>query len=440
LISTLLLKSKNYKEGASMKAKNCRIHKFILAIIVFSFTLLSFESFAEDWPQWRGLERNGISGESNLLKSWPEDGPDLLWSKEGLGDGFSSISVSKGRIYITGVVDGEEMMTAMDLKGNVQWQTIYGDYWEDSYSDARSTPTVDGDQIFVISGMGKLVCIDLSSGKIKWSVDTVEKFDGDYHDWGIAESPLIVDNMVICSPGADEASVVAYDKNSGKFIWQTTSLSQQANYCSPILITRGDKKIIATQLAESFVGINAADGSVLWQDDYEDYQEDARDINIITPVYDDGYIYITSGYDDGGAMFELSADGSKITRKWVDKTLDVHVGGVVKVGDYIYGANWENNRMGNWVCLDWKTGKVMWEEEWNNKGSIISADGMLYCYEEKKGNLALVKANPDKFEMISSFKIPLGKGPHWGHPAISDGRLYVRHGEALMVYDIGSKK
>jgi outer membrane protein assembly factor BamB len=113
---------------------------------------------------------------------------------------------------------------------------------------------------------------------------------------------------------------------------------------------------------------------------------------------------------------------------------------VVKVGDYIYGANWENNRMGNWVCLDWKTGKVMWEEEWNNKGSIISADGMLYCYEEKKGNLALVKANPDKVEMISSFKIPLGKGPHWGHPAISDGRLYVRHGEALMVYDIGSKK
>jgi outer membrane protein assembly factor BamB len=422
-----------------MKLQKYGIHKIFLTIAALSLTLFNYQSFADDWPQWRGHARDGISKENNLLESWPENGPKLLWSKEELGSGFASMSISNGKLYITGVVDNEEKLTAMDLEGNIQWQLIYGEFWEDSYSEARSTPTVDGDQIYVISGMGKLVCVDKSRGKIKWSVDTVDDFDGDYHHWGIAESPLIVDDKVICTPGGDEASVVAFDKSTGKLIWQTNTLSQQANYCSPILINRGDKKIIATQLAESFVGINAADGSVLWQDDYEDYQDDARDININTPLYDDGYIYITSGYDDGGAMYELSADGSKITRKWVDQTLDVHVGGVVKVGNYIYGANWENNRMGNWVCLNWKTGKVMYEEEWNNKGSIIAADGMLYCYEEKKGNIALVKANPDKFDIVSSFKIPMGKGPHWGHPAISDGRLYVRHGEALMVYDIKKK-
>jgi len=410
------------------------------SILIFIIGLLiTSQSIADDWPQWRGSERNGVSPETDLLKSWPEDGPSLVWSKEDLGKGFSSVSIAKGRLYITGIFDKEEKLTALDLDGNIQWQTTYGPIWEDSFSEARSTPTVDGDQIYVISGMGKLVCFEAALGKIKWSADTVEEFDGEYHSWGIAESPLIVDNKVICSPGGRKASVVAFDKNSGELIWQTKTLSEMANYCSPALINRGGKKIIATQLEKSFVGINAEDGSVLWQDNYEDYQDDATDINIVTPIYYDGQIYVTSGYDDGGAMFDLSEDGTKVTRKWVDQTLDVHHGGIVRVGDYIYGSNWDGNKDGNWVCLDWNSGKVMYEEKWINKGSVITADGMLYCYEEKKGNLALVKANPEKFEKVSSFKVPLGKGPHWGHPSISDGRLYVRHGDALMVYDIKAK-
>jgi len=410
------------------------------SILIFIIGLLiTSQSIADDWPQWRGSERNGVSPETDLLKSWPEDGPSLVWSKEDLGKGFSSVSIAKGRLYITGIFDKEEKLTALDLDGNIQWQTTYGPIWEDSFSEARSAPTVDGDQIYVISGMGKLVCFEAALGKIKWSADTVEEFDGEYHSWGIAESPLIVDNKVICSPGGRKASVVAFDKNSGELIWQTKTLSEMANYCSPALINRGGKKIIATQLEKSFVGINAEDGSVLWQDNYEDYQDDATDINIVTPIYYDGQIYVTSGYDDGGAMFDLSEDGTKVTRKWVDQTLDVHHGGIVRVGDYIYGSNWDGNKDGNWVCLDWNSGKVMYEEKWINKGSVITADGMLYCYEEKKGNLALVKANPEKFEKVSSFKVPLGKGPHWGHPSISDGRLYVRHGDALMVYDIKAK-
>jgi outer membrane protein assembly factor BamB len=412
---------------------------YIISVFLIGLLTTSL-SFADDWPQWRGPERNGVSQEKNLLKSWPTDGPELLWSKEDLGKGFSSVSIAKGRLYITGIIDDQEMLTALDLNGNIQWQTIYGPIWEDTYPEARSTPTVDGDQIFVISGMGNAVCIDVSSGKIKWSVDLIDDFDSEIHRYGIAESPLVIDNKIICSPGGKDASVVALDKNNGGLIWQSKTLSEMANYCSPVLITRGNKKIIATQLAESFVGLDAANGSLLWRDKYEDYQDDPKDLNINSPLYHDGSVFVTSGYDNPSAMYKLSDDGTSINRKWVSQTLDVHIGGIVRVDNYIYGANWEDNKNGNWVCLDWNTGKVMYEKKWYTKGSIITADGMLYCYEEKNGNFALVKATPQNFDIVSSFKIPQGRGPHWGHPSISDGRLYVRHGDALMVYDIKSKK
>ena len=411
------------------------MYSFICLLVLTS----SMWAIAGDWPQWRGPERNGQSPETGLLKSWPDAGPALVWSVENLGAGFSSASVSRGKIYITGVVDNMEMLTALDLDGKILWQTVYGDKWKSSYSEARSTPAVEENYVYVISGMGKVFCFESASGQIKWSRHVFDEFDGDYHGWGIAESPLIVDNKLICTPGGSKASVVALDKLNGKVIWQTHELSEQSNYCSPIMIKRGSKKIIATQLADSFVGIDAENGKLLWDDKYEDYQDDPKDININSPLYFNGHIYITSGYDNPGAMYELSADGLQIKRIWVDDVLDVHLGGVVYVDGYIYGSNWEDNRNGNWVCLDWKTGKVKWEQKWGNKGPIITADGMLYCYEEKNGGLALVKANPEKFEIVSSFTVPLGKGTHWSHPAISDKKLYIRHGDALMVYDIAVK-
>jgi len=184
------------------------------------------------------------------------------------------------------------------------------------------------------------------------------------------------------------------------------------------------------------VGIDAKDGSLLWKDDLSVYAEDVKGINPITPFYKDGCILISSGYDDGSVMYELFKNGNGVKAKWTQTEFDVHHGGFVVVGDYIYGSNWINNRNGNWVCLNWNTGEIMYEHKWFNKGSIIAAEDMLYCYEEKKGNFALVKATPDEFKVISSFKIQLGKDQHWAHPSISNGRLYVRHGEALMVYNI----
>jgi len=391
---------------------------------------------AADWPQFRGIDRSGISTESGLLKSWPESGPELLWKYEGLGSGYSSPSIENNRVYVTGVEDKQEVLFILDQEGRLVNKTVYGKVWKGSFPTSRSTPTIDANRLYVLSGMGDLACIDKTSAKILWSRQIVDMFDAEYHKWGMAESPLVIDNLLICTPGAKQASLVAFDKLSGELVWKTEELSERANYCSPLLIKLGSKQIIATQLEESFVGIDAKDGSLLWKDDLSVYAEDVKGINPITPFYKDGCILISSGYDDGSVMYELSKNGDGVKAKWTQNDFDVHHGGFVVVGDYIYGSNWINNRNGNWVCLNWNTGEIMYEHKWFNKGSIIAAEDMLYCYEEKKGNFALVKATPDEFKVISSFKIQLGKDQHWAHPSISNGRLYVRHGEALMVYNI----
>jgi outer membrane protein assembly factor BamB len=374
-----------------------------------------------------------------LLKKWPEGGPKLLWKLENLGTGYSSVSITRETIYLTSIEEKQGYLTAIDLKGTIKWKKNYGPVWTKTFPESRTAPTIDGDRLYIVSGMGKVICYDAQTGTEKWAVEAVQKFNGEYPSWGIAESPLIVDDKVIATPGGKDASLVALNKMTGETIWKTTGLSELGSYCSPILVAWGGKKIIVTQLDKSFVGIDASNGKVLWTDAFASYQNDPKGINPVTPLYYDGKIYVTSGYDDGGALYELSADGTKISRKWIDKTLDTHHGGVVLIDGYLYGSNWLSNRKGNWVCLEWNSGKVMYEQEWHNKGPIIFADGMLYCYDEKDGNFALVNLNPQNFEVVSSFKVSFGSGPHWAHPVISDKRLYIRHGDALMVYDIAQK-
>ncbi|MBC8230308.1 PQQ-like beta-propeller repeat protein [bacterium] len=402
-------------------------------------TLYTINIQAADSPQWRGPERNGLSKETGLLKEWPEGGPKLLWSVEGIGSGFSSLSIVKGVLYITGTVDNVEILSAYDLDGNLKWKKEYGKAFSQSYPDARTTPTVDGNSIYVISGTGEVVCFDAMSGDIKWSVQGFDKFAGKHGSWGIAESPLIVDNKVIYTPCGEETTVVAFDKNTGEIIWASESLNDKSAYVSPILVERGGKKLIVGVTGDYIIGVNAGNGKIEWNFRYIETSEKGRDINAVTPIYHNGYIYVTSGYDHGSAMLKLSEDGTNVSLAWVDPTLDTHHGGVVLVDGYLYGSNWINNGKGNWVCLDWNSGEARYEKDWHNKGPIISADGMLYCYEEKTGNFGLVKASPEDFTVVSSFKITQGKGPHWAHPVISDGRLYIRHGGVLMVYDIKAK-
>ena len=285
-----------------------------------------------------------------------------------------------------------------------------------------------------------MVCFNAKTGEKIWQVDTLTKFDGKNIRWGMSGSPLIDGDKVYCTPGGKNGVIVALDKMTGRTIWATTGLDELSAYCSPILIERGGNRLLIDLIQKSVICVDADTGELIWRVPYQA----SSDTSIITPVYNDGCLYVTSvierQFTTGGIMLELSADGQTVKKKWSDQTLDCHHGGVVLVDGYIYGSNFNSIARGDWVCLDWETGKVMYEARWNgNKGSIIYADGMLYCYDENTGDVALVKPSPKRFEIVSSFGVTEGTGEHWGHPAISDGWLYIRHGDALMAYDIKNK-
>lgn len=407
--------------------------KLLTAIIVL---LVIQNCYAADWPQFRGLNRNGHSPETGLLKSWPTGGPKLLWSVNTIGPGNSSAAVANNKLYITGMFDKQEYLMAFDLTGKMLWKQKYGEPWLQSFPDPRCTPTVDGDRVYVISGVGQLVCFDATSGVQKWAVHVVERFKGEYDRWGISECLLVDDKNVYCTPGGPDATVVALNKLNGNTVWASKGLSDKSSYCNPIFIEHGGKKIISTMLEKSFVGIDSKTGKLLWKENLKDFWPKNGSINPTSPVYHDGCIFISEGYNSGSAMFELSADGTRVTRKWVDDVLDIHHGGAVYMNGYVYGANWRNNSTGNWVCLDWKTGKVIYEETWHCKGSIIAADGMLYLYDEKDGYVGLVRPDPNKFDLVSSFAITQGSGPFWAHISIANGIMYIRHGESLQAFQI----
>ena len=420
-------------------------------LIYLSFLLsIAFSLSAQVSTQWRSTNRDGIFEESNLLKSWPEEGPALLWYNDSLPTGYSSPIVSENYIYVTGLVDTVDYLLALNKTGEEQWRQPIGEGWTESFSDSRSTPTLIDNKIFVQSGYCWVACFDAISGENIWRINAFDKFEGRTGQWGYSESLLVVDEKVLVSVGGMKTNMVALDKNTGETIWQTESLQDTAAYASPILIEENGMKIAVNILSNDVFGVNIENGEILfkhnysWIDDEDAYalwnSAGASRINTNNPVYKDHQLYITSGYNHVGAKFQLSDDFRKIDLMWTDSILDVHFGGVVLVDGYIYGSNWINNANGDWCCIDWETGKAKYVEKWKNKGNLIFADGLLYIYEEKRGHIGILEPNPEKFEVISSFRIPHGKGPHWGHPVIKDKVLYVRHGQALMAYDIADKK
>jgi outer membrane protein assembly factor BamB len=411
----------------------------ILNLIAMILFICSNSLIAQEIAQWRGPARDGIYPDKNLLKSWPENGPELILSVKNIGKGYSSPVEYNGTIYVTGMFDSTDYLTAIDMKGNSKWQVPFGRSWFNFPPDTRSTPTVEGDRVYLVSGTGRLVCIDAGTGKEIWAVDVDKDFNAEWHTWGVAESPLIVDDKVICSPGGKETSLVAFDKMTGKLIWKSASVGGPRSYVSPILFEHNTIRLILAMTSMSFFAVDPVNGEV--QCSYMFYMksnEPELDGSILanTPIFKNDEIYITGGYNLPSVMLKLAPDGKSVTEKWVDNTLDNHHHGVVQVDGYIYGSNWLNNNLGNWVCLNWDTGEVKYESNWISKGNIIYADGMLYLYEEKSGYVGLAKADPEKFEVISSFKITEGEGQHWAHPAIFDGNLYIRHGDVLLIYNI----
>lgn len=409
--------------------------KGVLTLIALFTTL---EIIAQG-AQWRGPNRSGIFPETELLQEWPKQGPEMILKVGDLGKGFSTPVMDDGIIYLTGKEGEEDFLYAIDLEGTILYKTKYGRSWENSYPDTRSTPTIDGDKLYVISGMGEVVCLNKDDGEILWSVNAQEKYQGELHRWGVAESPLVIDDKVIYTNGGDKTSVIALNKMTGEEVWTTESVGGARTYVSPVMYENDSVRQIVASTSDYVIGINPEQGHIEWK--YYFLREKAEGVKQVTispnsAIIKGDELFISKGYNAYGVLLKIAEDGKSVTEKWRTEVLDTHHGHYVNVGDYIYGSNWLNNSQGNWVCLKWDTGEVMYEEKWKTKGPIAYADNRLYCWEERTGNFALVNPTPEKFDIVSSFKVEDGSGPYWAHPYIKEGKLFLRHGEVLLVFNI----
>lgn len=409
-----------------------RISFLVLAPII----LLSCTS--NEIAQWRGPSRDGIYPDTNLINEWPTEGPTLNLKIENIGKGLSQPVVYKNVIYITGLKqDSLDIISAFNMDGRLIWQKPFSTAWQRTYPESRGTPTIENDKIYLIGGSGKLVCLNAKNGDLIWEQDPNIDFEGKYQHWGIVESVLLSDKAALYVTGGEISTVVAYDKTNGELLWKSKSTGGPKSYASSSLVEWGGKQIALVQTSNDLIGIDVDNGEVLWTYNTIQYHtKKGSGEGANTPLFHNGEIFITYGNEQPGLMFSLAKDATDIRLKWKNELLDTHHGGLVLLDGVIYGSNMIDNTRGNWAAVDWQSGETLWEENWFTKGSVIAADGMLYFYEEKGGNVALVKPDTQQLEVISSFKIDEGEGPHWAHPSIYKGKLFIRHGSVLMVYDL----
>jgi outer membrane protein assembly factor BamB len=402
-----------------------------------AFLLLVVVSFAQP-AQWRGANRDGKFTDTGLLKTWTDGGPQLLFKVEGIGKGYSSVVATDQFIFATGMIDTLDYLSCITPEGQIKWKVPYGRSWTQSFPETRGSATVEGDRVYVISGTGQLVCMNVEDGSILWKVNVDKDYKSEWHIWGVSESPLIVDDKVICSPGGNSTSIVAFDKMTGKPVWQSESVGGPRCYVSPIIYEYKQFRYILAATGTHLIALEPTSGKVVWTFKYWDGAKWDQPglIWANTPVVKGPDIFISMGYDYRNVMLTMSEDGKSVAEKWSNLVLDNHHHGLIELDGNLYGSNWISNGKGKWVCMDWNSGETKYETDWQNKGELVYADGLFYILEEKSGTVTLVKPNPQSFDVISSFKLQGGTGPFWSHPFIANGKLYLRHGEVLFVYNI----
>lgn len=427
-----------------------------VAVCLLSAVLLVSPALAADWPQWRGPNRDGISAEKGLIDKFPADGPKLLWKKTELTDigaGYGQPAVVGGKMYIIGAdgakQDAKEFVTCLNVKdGSQVWQTKLttsaGKFLDGWGGGPRATPTVDGGFVYALGATGDLVCLTSDKGEVKWSKNLVKDFGGGIPQWGYSESVLIDGDTLVCTPGG-KGGMVALKKATGDTVWQCKDFTDGAGYSSIVITEAGGvKQYVQQTMAKTggVIGVRAKDGKLLWQ-----AGEITRPVAVIpTPIVAGEYVFFTSGYGAGCGCVKLEKDGDgvKATELYkLNKTLQNHHGGVVRVGDYVYG----HSDAGGWTCLEFKKGgDAVWANKGVGKGSCSLADGLLYCYSEQTGKLARVKATEKEYEEVDSFTIPAlsklrpNQGKVWAHPVIADGKLFLRDFDLLYVYDLSRPK
>ena len=377
--------------------------------------------------EWRG-DRTGVYNETGLLKKWHEGGPQLLWHYDGLGEGHSSAAFAGGKIYLTGMTGDKGYLYVFDTKGALLDKKEYGREWNESYNGSRGTVTANDGKLYLMSGYGELFCFDEKTLRIEWKKDLFAEFDSKNIKWGVNESPLVVGEKLIVTPGGEKHNVVALNKNTGATIWSCPGEGELSAYCSPLYVSDCKVPQIVTMTARHILGIDAATGKKLWS--YEQVNRHAVHAN--TPLYGDGMLLCTSGYGKGSVMLKLTDGGRSVEKVWESAELDSRIGGMVKMGDYAYGSGDTHKYQ---FCVDWKTGEQKYKDKGVGTGVTIAADGMLFCYSDR-GDIAMAPATPDKFEVTSRFPVTLGTEQHWAHPVIREGVMYVRHGNTLMAYKI----
>jgi outer membrane protein assembly factor BamB len=398
------------------------------AFISGLFLIVATTLAAQDIIQWRG-NRTGVYSETGLLKSWAEGGPQLLWNYDGLGEGHSSVAIASDRIYITGMTDGKGYLYVFDLNGKLLNKKEYGGEWSESYNGTRGTVTANDGKLYLVSGLGDVVCLNESDLSIVWKKNFISDFESKNIKWGICESPLIVGDKLIVTPGGAQHNIVALNKTTGALIWSCAGEGELSAYCSPLYVGDQQTPQVVTMTAKHIVGVDVATGKKLWS--FENVNR--HDVHPNIPVYGgDNMLLCTSGYGKGSVMLRLTDGGRNVEKVWEVAQLDSRLGAMVKSGDYAYGSG-DANRF--WFCVDWKTGELKYKANTLPVGNIIAADGMLYCYSDR-GDIALARITPEKFDIVSRFSVTLGTDQHWAHPVIYKGVLYVRHGNTLMAYKI----
>jgi outer membrane protein assembly factor BamB len=402
------------------------------SVIFFSLSSLAIAQTGGEWPQWRGANRDGISKETGLLKQWPDGGPPLVWKATGAGMGYSSFSISRGRLYTMGLRGEREYVIAFDIAtGKEAWSTPHGGAFRNDRGDGpRGTPTIDGDRLYALGGDGDLSSLDLKTGRVLWTMNVLKKFGGSNITWGISESPLIIGEKLLVNAGGPNASIVALNKKDGTVIWK--SQSDKAGYSSAIQIEAAGKSQVVFFTHTRVVGLSLADGGLLWE-----YPRAANNVaNAATPVARGNRVWVSSDYGNGGGLLEIKAGSKGVTAEEVYFTKDMrtHHSTAVLIGDHLYGFSGAIL-----TAMRFDNGTVAWKDRSVGKGSLVYADGNLYCLSET-GVVGLVEASPTGYSEKGRFRIPQENLPTWAHPVVAGGRLYLRDQNNIYAYDVRQKK
>jgi len=399
--------------------------RHLAPLLVF---LMSIAAYGEDWPQWRGPNRDGLSLETGLLPNWPAGGPPLVWKATGLGAGYSTVTIDDGRIFTLGAARDVEYLIALDARtGKEIWRTRLGRRYENNRGDGpRGAPTVDGARVYALGGSGDLASVEAATGKVVWQVNLLSRFSAGNISWGISESPLVLSDRVLLNAGGRGGSLVALGKTDGATLWAKES--DEAGYSSAVVAEiRGVRQAIFFT-GERVLGVRVDDGSVLWS--YRRVSN--RTANVATPIVRGNFVFVSSDYGTGCALLEIQGDSSGMSAREVYFHQDMknHHATSVLVDDTLFGFS-----SSILTALDFETGEVLWRDRSVGKGSLVVADGRLYLFGEN-GVAGLAEATRAGYRETGRFELQTSGSPAWSHPVVANARLYLRDQDTLYCYDV----